>query len=134
MWSLLAPLYLTLNDRERSNSRSLKFRNLISRKGAELGHRLPLNVNWKPYMGVELHHRVRPWGTLKGHCQGHMNFEVLHLAKELRQYVLLIRSLIKSHIWAVKSHRHVWPSETLKGLSQCHLDFYVYVNYVTIKR
>ncbi len=34
----MTPSHLTLSDRERSKSRSLKFQKLISRKGAELGH------------------------------------------------------------------------------------------------
>ncbi len=43
--------HLTLSDFERSLSRSLKFRKLISRKGAGLGYMLLLNINRKPYMG-----------------------------------------------------------------------------------
>ena len=40
-----------LGDRERSKSRSLRYRNIIYRKGAELGHTLLLNINMKAYMG-----------------------------------------------------------------------------------
>ena len=36
---------------ERSISGSLRFRKLTSRKGAELGHMLLLNINRKHYMG-----------------------------------------------------------------------------------
>ncbi len=43
--------HLTLSDLERSKSRSLRFRSLISRKWAMLGHMLLLNLNRKPYMG-----------------------------------------------------------------------------------
>ncbi len=43
--------HLTLSDLERSISRSLRFKTLISRKGPELGHMLLLNINRKPYMG-----------------------------------------------------------------------------------
>ncbi len=50
MGSTMAPINLTLNDLERSNSRSPKFRRLISRKGAELGPMLLLNINRKSYM------------------------------------------------------------------------------------
>ncbi len=39
------------SDLERSMSRPLKFWKLISRKGAELGHMLLLNINRKPHMG-----------------------------------------------------------------------------------
>ncbi len=45
--------HLTLSDLERSISRSLRFKTLISRKGPELGHMLQLNINRKPYMGVQ---------------------------------------------------------------------------------
>ena len=38
----MTPAHLTLRDIERSKSRSLS---LISRKGAELGHMLRLNIN-----------------------------------------------------------------------------------------
>ncbi len=41
---------LTLSDLERSKSRSLRFRSLISCKGAYLGSMLLLNINRKPYM------------------------------------------------------------------------------------
>ena len=51
MGSPTAPLYLTLSDLERSKSRSLTFRRLISSKGAMLGPMLLLNINGKPYMG-----------------------------------------------------------------------------------
>ena len=46
--------HMTLNDLERSNSRSVRFQRLISCKGADLGHMLPLNVNRKAYMGSPL--------------------------------------------------------------------------------
>ncbi len=42
--------HLTLSDLERSNSKSPKFRSLISHKGAELGPMLILNIT-KPNMG-----------------------------------------------------------------------------------
>ena len=51
MGSPIAHLHLTLSDLERSKSRSLRFRSLISRKGAQLGPMLLLNINRKPYMG-----------------------------------------------------------------------------------
>ncbi len=37
MESPMTPSHLTLSDLERSNSKSLRFRSLVSRKGAELG-------------------------------------------------------------------------------------------------
>ncbi len=56
MESPTAPLDLTLSDLEMSNSRSLTFRNLISRKRAYLDPKLPLNTNRKPYMGSPMAH------------------------------------------------------------------------------
>ncbi len=41
---------LTLSDLERSESRSLGFQSLISRKGVELGPMILLTINRKPYM------------------------------------------------------------------------------------
>ena len=51
MGSLTALLDLTLGDLERSNSMSLRFRSLISRKGDELSPMFLLYINRKPYMG-----------------------------------------------------------------------------------
>ena len=52
--------HLALNDHERSKSRSLRFRRLTSRKGAELGHMLLLNNNRKSHMGggVQWHYHI----------------------------------------------------------------------------
>ncbi len=41
---------LTLSDLESTNSRSLRFRSLVSGKGAEFGHMLLPNINRKAYM------------------------------------------------------------------------------------
>ncbi len=78
--------HLTLSDLKRSNSRSLIFWSLISCKGAELGHMLLLNINhiW----GVQWHHHLWPWVTLKGQSQGHSDFEALYLVKELGHMLL----------------------------------------------
>ncbi len=50
MASPMTSSHLTLSDLERSNPRSLRFRNLISWKGAELVHMLVLNIGRKAYM------------------------------------------------------------------------------------
>ena len=50
MGSPMAPLHLTLSDLETLKSRSLRFRSLISRKEAQLGPMLLLNINRKPYI------------------------------------------------------------------------------------
>ncbi len=46
----MVPSDLTLSDLERSNSRSIRFQSVISRKGAKLGPMLLLTINRKPYM------------------------------------------------------------------------------------
>ncbi len=72
--------HLTLSDLARSNSRSLRFRSFISCEGAELGHKLLLNINRKAYMASPM---TSSHMTLKGQIQGHSDFEALYLVKEL---------------------------------------------------
>ncbi len=50
----MIPSHSTLSDLERSNSRSLRFWSLVSRKRAELGHMFLLNINRKPYIGSSM--------------------------------------------------------------------------------
>ncbi len=55
-------------------SQSFRFRSLISRKGAELGHIIikikvmayTIKINNKSYMGSAMHHQIWSWMTLKG--------------------------------------------------------------------
>ena len=49
MGSPMTLSYLTLSDLKKSNSRSLRFRSVIFCEGAELGHKLLLNINGKAY-------------------------------------------------------------------------------------
>ncbi len=49
MASPMTSSHMTFSDVRRSNTRSLRFRSLISHKGAELGHMLSLNINRKAY-------------------------------------------------------------------------------------
>ena len=51
MTSPMTASHLTLSDLERSNSRSFRFRSIISCKGTELGRKLLLNINRKAHMG-----------------------------------------------------------------------------------
>ncbi len=46
----MTPSLLILSDVERSKSKSFRFQDVISRKGAELGPMLLLTINRKPYM------------------------------------------------------------------------------------
>ncbi len=83
MGSPLTPSHLTLSDLERSKSRSLRFRSLISCKVTKLVHMLLLNIERKAYMGSSLMRLHLTSVTLKGWCQGHSDFESLYLVKKL---------------------------------------------------
>ncbi len=80
--------YVTLPDLERSKSRSLQFRSIISRKGAVRAY-ITININMinrKSYMGSPLMQLCVTSGTLKGQHgqgQGHSDLESLYLVKEL---------------------------------------------------
>ncbi len=75
--------HLTLSDRERSNSRSLQFRSLISCTGAELGRMLLLNFNRKAYKESPMTSSHLTLSDLEGQIQGHSNVESLYLVREL---------------------------------------------------
>ncbi len=73
MGSPMAMWHLTLDDLERSKSRSLRFESLISRKGGVLGHMLLLTINNKLYKWgtmppsyLTLSDLVRSWGHSQG--------------------------------------------------------------------
>ncbi len=76
MWGVHScmPITFDINDLDRVGSRSLRFRN-ISRKGAELDHMLLLNINRKVSMESPLVQLHLTFMNLKGHCQGHSDFE-----------------------------------------------------------
>ncbi len=58
----------------------------LSRKAAQLGPMLLLNINRKPYMKnpIALSHL-----TLKGQSQGYPDFEALYLVKEPSKFVTI---------------------------------------------
>ncbi len=66
MESQMTPSHLILSDLERSKSRSLRFRSLISRNGAALGHMLLLKINRRANMGSFLIRLHLTSVTLKG--------------------------------------------------------------------
>ncbi len=67
-------------DLERSESMSLRFQSLTSRKGAQLGPQLLLNIHRNPYTGSKM---TLSNLTLNGQSQGHQDFVALYLAKSL---------------------------------------------------
>ena len=52
--------HLPLSDFERSKSRSLGFRSIMSRERAQLGHKLVLNINRNTYMESSLYDYILP--------------------------------------------------------------------------
>ena len=77
--------YVTLPDLVRSKSWSLRFRSIISRKGAVRAY-ITININMinrKSYKGSPLMQLCVTSVTLKGQCQGHSDLENLYLVKEL---------------------------------------------------
>ncbi len=81
----MTPSHSTLSDLEKSNSRSLRFRNLASRKGAELGHVFLLNINRKTYMGspMALLHLTLSDIERSLRYQGHSDIKGLYLVRQL---------------------------------------------------
>ncbi len=68
-----------------SKKKAVRFRSLISCKGAELGHKLLLNINRKTYMETSMTSSLWPWYycvALKGQIQGHSGFEALYVVNE----------------------------------------------------
>ncbi len=74
MESLQTPSHLNL-----SKSRLLRFRSLISCKGAELGHMLPLDTTGKPYIESPM----TSYMTLSGfeRAKSHLTFSDLERSK-----------------------------------------------------
>ncbi len=109
MTSPMTLSHLTMSDLERSSSRSLRFWNLISCKGAELGHMLLLNINRKAYMESPMtSSHIWPWVTLKGQIQGQSDSEALYLVKELGHMLLwnkVAESCLLSHQLQVSSRK-----------------------------
>ncbi len=91
MGSPMAPSHL-----ERSKSRSPRFRSLLSRKGAELGHKL-LTINRKPYMGSSMtpSHLTSCVLALKGQSQGHSDLS----GRRLVWYTYICHYFIITSIW-----------------------------------
>ncbi len=70
---------VTLMDRGQGHS---DFGNSVSCKGVELDHMLLLNINRKVCIESPLVQLNLTFANLKGHCQGHSDFEGLYLVKE----------------------------------------------------
>ncbi len=81
--SYIGVITFDLSDLDRSEWRSFRFRSIISRKGAELGYMLLLNINRKVLWGsigaIAFDFRALERSR---HCQGHFDFKRLYLVKE----------------------------------------------------
>ena len=75
----MTPSHLNLSNLERSKSRSLRFRSLISCKRAELGHMLRLDTTGKPYMESPM----TSYMTFSGleRSESHLTFSDLEMSK-----------------------------------------------------
>ncbi len=100
----MTPSHLTLSDPERSKSRSLIFRSIISGKGAELGHMLLLNISRKAYMGSQLVWLYLILLILK------VNFKVTRLISRKRAELghMLLLNIIRNHIYDAQLHHQFW--------------------------
>ena len=81
-------------------SRSLRFRGLIFCEGAELGHKLLLNINRKAYMESPMTSSHMTLSDLEGQIQGKSDFEALYLATELGlcYYEISLQKIASRHI------------------------------------
>ncbi len=113
MESSVTPSHLTLNDLERSNSRSLRFWNFVSCKGAELGHMVLLNINKKPYMGSPMTlYYIWPWVTLERLISRLLRFQrlICHKAAVLG-HMLLLNTNGESYMGIPKPPSHLTLSD-----------------------
>ena len=103
------------------NHMPLRFRSLISRKGAEFSTSL-LNINTQETIYDEANgtDTFCPWVTLSGQSQGHSHFEASYLVKEASWVNM---NLYGNYLSGVKLYCQIWPWVTLIGQSQEHVYF-----------
>ncbi len=113
---------LILSDLERLKSRSLRFHDPISRKGAELGPMLLLTINRKPYRASLITSSLWTLSDLERSKSRSLRFQTLisHKGAEIGPMLLLS---LGNPIWRVQWHHQFWPWVTLKGQSQGQTDF-----------
>ncbi len=105
-----------LSDLDRSESGSLKFRSIICRKGADLGHMLLLNINRKVCMGsplVQLH-----LTSLEGHCQGHSDSMLISRKGAELDHMLLLDTNRKSHMESPTVPSHLTLGDLVRSKSR----------------
>ncbi len=120
MTSLMTSSHLTLSDLERLNSRPLRFRNLISCKGAELGHMLLLNINRKAYMGSQIRLSHLTLSDLERSNLRSLTFQSLISCKGAELgHMLLLNINRKAYMESPMTSSHL----TLKGQNQGHSNF-----------
>ena len=79
----MVPLHLSLGGLKRPKSRPLRFRKLIYRKGADLGHMLLQSTIMKSYMGNTLASLDLTFSDIEKSKSSSLRFEVLHLVEQL---------------------------------------------------
>ena len=130
MGSPMTLSHLTLGDLKRSNSRSLRFRGLIFCEGAELGHKLLLNINRKAYMESPMTSSHMTLSDLERWNSRSVRLPSLISSKGARQYVTMKLSLQKIAICHTSCRCHAecqgpWTSccfsKTLIGITLVNL-------------
>ncbi len=81
----MAPSDLTLSDREKANTGSIRFQSIISRKGAKLGPILLLTINRQPYMASLMTPSLLTLGDLERSKSRYLRFQTLYLIKKSSQ-------------------------------------------------
>ena len=122
MESPTAPLDLTLSVLERTNSRSITFRSLVSRKRAYLGPKLPLNTNRKPYVWNPMAALHLTLSDLERSNARSPRFSSLISSKIAYLGCMLLLNINRKPYMGspVAPLDLTWM--TLKGQSQCHPD------------
>ncbi len=112
--------YLTLSDLEKSNSRSLRFRSLLSRKRAELGHMFLLNINRKPYVGSPMALSDLTLSDLEKSTSKSLRYQrlIYRKAAELG-HMLLLDTNRKSYMGSSKLPSHLALSDIERSKLRC---------------
>ena len=129
MANLITSSLWALSDLERSKSKLLRFQSLISRKEAELGHKLLLPINRKPYMASLMTPSRLTLNYLKGHRNININRKPymtspmalsnltltdLERSKSLR--FSAVGYLYRTHIFSSSNIPTIWVSQKGEGV------------------
>ncbi len=104
----MTPSHSTLSGLGRSQSRSLRFRSLLSCKGADLGHMLLLNINRKAYMWSPITLSHLTLSDLERPNSRSLRFRSLISRKGVELgHTLLLKINRKLYVGSVQRHYHI---------------------------